>query len=96
MNEEQLQRIVKNALDNALDQRDRIDHESHRADHEWVKLQREREKRWNDNVELAKKSAIGFLTIGILTLLIKGTAFIGGLVLAAFGAARGEPPATGG
>lgn len=95
MNEEQIERIVKVALGQALDERDRIDHESHRADHAWVTMQREREKKWNENVELAKKSAIGFLTIGLLTLLIKSTAFIGGLVLAAFSAARGQPP-TGG
>lgn len=96
MGDNDMQQLVERAITAALDKRDRIDHETHRADHAWVSLQREREKRWNDNVELAKKSAIGFLTIGVLTLLIKGAAFIGGLVLAAFGAVRGEPPATGG
>jgi preprotein translocase subunit Sss1 len=92
---EQLEHIVQRAIGAALDQRDRIDHETHKLDHEWVKMQRAREKTWNDNIELAKKSAIGFLTVGAISLLIKGFAFIGGLVLAYISARGGTPP-TGG
>jgi hypothetical protein len=83
LSEEQLQDLVKRAVSETLDQRDRIDHERHKDDHEWITLQREkcrkREARW----EKFRASMVGAIAVAVVGGTIKFLVYIGELVLAA-------------
>lgn len=95
MTPDQLEEVLKRAMSQVLDSRDRIDHGTHKQDHDWIECKRARERVWNERFELAQKSAVGFITLGVLGLVVKFFAFIGGLVIAYFTIRNGEPP-TGG
>lgn len=73
---------LKEAINEALDARDRIDRQTHHDDHQWVQLQRQREKRWNDAVEKVRLTVIGAVALGALGLAVKFLSFIGALVVA--------------
>ena len=60
---------IKTAVHEALNERERIDHELHKADHDFVREMRERYQARKDMWDKAKKSAIGAVvtaTIGKL------------------------------
>lgn len=73
---------LKEIMNSVLDERDRIDHETHKDHHEWLKRKMEQEARFRDRLETFKKSAIGAVAVAVIGATIKGLAFIGGVVLA--------------
>lgn len=74
---------LKEILNSVLDERDRIDHELHKDHHEWIRRQIEAEAKAKERWETFKKSVIGAIAVATTGAIIKGLAFIGGVILAA-------------
>lgn len=87
--QEALRALMREAIADVLDSRDRIDRETHHDDHDWIRLQREREKKWNDMMEKVRLSVIGAVTVAIIAGFVKFLSIIGALVVAGFTAKHG-------
>lgn len=72
---------LKDALNSVLDERDRVDRETHRDHHAWINRQIEKEARAQERWETFKKSAIGAIAVTTIGFLIKGLVFVGELVI---------------
>ncbi len=59
---------IKEAMLEAIDERFKLPHGQHNADHDWVKLQREKQRIKVARLEKWKTSAGGAIIIGILSI----------------------------
>ena len=87
--QESLRELMRETIAEVLDSRDRLDRETHQEDHGWIKLQREREKKWNDMMEKVRLSVIGAVAVAIVAGMVKFLSIIGALVVAGFTAKHG-------
>ena len=77
MNDEQSVSIIKKAVNEVLDERDAIDHETHKAHHEAVERWIVRQDRKDELFTKAINSAVGVIILGMFS----GLAWIGKIVL---------------
>lgn len=80
---------LKGLLHEVLNERDALDHQTHRAQHEWIATQIAKEQRRTERIERIKTQALGALALGALGAFGKLLLWIGGLVLAALSATHG-------
>lgn len=70
MDEERYAEIAKRAIHEVLDERNRIDQDTHHADHLWVRSKREREqnreRRRQEQWDKVRASVIGAVLIAIV------------------------------
>jgi len=74
------EQAIKKLFHEVLDERDRIDAETHREDHEWIHVKREREMRRQKIITRARDSAIGTIITALIMGMIGGLAWIGRMV----------------
>lgn len=82
---EKMKEELKSALNEVLNERDRLDHETHKNHHDWITHQMDndakRKERMDTFRKTFRKSLIGALTVAAVGGAIKLLAAIGGVVL---------------
>lgn len=84
--------LVKEAMQELLNERDALDHERHHADHDFVQLLREERKRRHDRWESVKTSVLGAMILGCIGGVGSFLYWVGNLWLSTRGHDLGPPP----
>lgn len=83
---------LKSILHEVLNERDALDHETHRKQHAWIAAQIEKDIAKKERIEDLKKKVIGFLILSALTLIGKGLLIVYSLAMAGLNVKSGQPP----
>ena len=78
---EKMKEELKSDLNEVLNERDHLDHETHKNHHDWIARQMENDAKRKERMDTFRKSLIGALTVATVGGAIKLLAAIGRVVL---------------